>query len=188
MSPKSGRSRLIVALLATAIAALALTAGAQAKLVGEFTRFANCEYKNTEVKKCLYSTTKAGEVVLGSKEVPIEKPVTLQGGVKAVGEDEFGQFVAPTVGEALSKSPQSVPGGLAGLVNCKKISEPILRAACELALENGVTGASSTLELAQSPSNIRVSENHLAGEAETALEMPVKFHLENPFLGSNCYV
>jgi hypothetical protein len=81
-----------------------------------------------------------------------------------------------------------VPGGLAGLVNCKEIKEPILRISCELALENGVTGANSTLELARPASEIRISENNLAGEVGTALRMPVKFHLENPFLGSNCYV
>jgi hypothetical protein len=188
MSVNSRRLRLLTALLATAIAAFGISASAQAKLVGEFTRFANCEYKNTEVKKCLYSVTESGEVVLGTKKVPIVNPVTLQGGVRAVGEDEFGQFVAPESGPALSKAPQPVPGGLAGLVNCKEISEPFVRFTCELALENGVTGVNSTLELARPASEIRVSENHLAGEYETALEMPVKFHLENPLLGPNCYV
>lgn len=188
MSAQSTRVRLFTALLIAAIAALGLSTSAQAKLVGEFTRFANCDYNNVEVRKCLYSVTESGEVVLGSKKVPIVNPVTLQGGVGPVGEDEFGQFVAPAKGPTLSKSPQPVPGGLAGLVNCKEIKEPFVRFTCELALENGVTGVNSTLELARPASEIRVSENHLAGEYETALEMPVKFHLENPFLGSNCYV
>jgi hypothetical protein len=112
----------------------------------------------------------------------------LEGGYGAAGEDEFSNFFAASNGVTLSKSPQPVPGGLAGLVNCKEISNVLLRISCEAALENGVTGVNSTLELAGPVSNVRISENHLSGEVETALEMPVKIHLENPFLGSNCYV
>ena len=79
-------------------------------------------------------------------------------------------------------------GGLAGIVNCKEISDFFLRISCELTFENGVTGLNSTLELARPATEIRISENNLAGEIGTALQMPVKFHLENPFLGSSCYV
>jgi hypothetical protein len=179
-------------LLAVALVVLGLTASAQAKLTGEFTKFANCPYKNPTAIKCIYAVTEGGEVVLGSKKVPIVKPVILQG---AYGEPaevkegaEFYPFIAATNGVTLSKAPQPVPGGLAGLVNCKEIGEPFLRFTCELTLENGITGVNSTLELAKPASAIRISENNLAGEIGTALQLPVKFHLENPFLGSNCYV
>jgi len=181
-----------VTLLAIGLVALGLTASAQAKLTGEFTRFANCPYKNEKAIKCIYSVTEGGEVVLGSKKVPIVNPVVLQGAYGEPAEEkegaEFYPMIAATNGVTLSKSPQPVPGGLAGLVNCKEIKEPIFRATCELALENGVTGVNSTLELARPASEIRISENNLAGEIGTALQLPVKFHLENPFLGSNCYV
>ena len=164
-----------------------MTAGAQAKLTGGFTKFANCEYKNIEVKKCIVAVTESGEVVLGSKKVPIVKPVTLQGGYgKAV--EGFSKFYGATNGVTLSKAAQPVPGGLTGLVNCKEISEPFLRFSCELTFENGITGLNSTLELAKPASSIRISENNLAGEEGIALELPVKVHLENPFLGSSCYV
>jgi hypothetical protein len=180
------------ALLAVALLALGLSSGAQAKLTGEFTRFANCPYKNEKAIKCIYSVTEGGEVVLGSKKVPIVNPVVLQGAYGEPAEEkegaEFYPFIAATNGVTLSKAAQPVPGGLAGLVNCKEIKEPILRIACELALENKATGASSTLELAKPASDIRISENNLAGEIGTALQLPVKFHLENPFLGANCYV
>jgi hypothetical protein len=168
--------------------ALGLSAGAQAKLVGNYTKFAQCPYPNTEVRKCIYSTTNSGEVVLGSKKVPIVNPVVLQGGYGAIGEDEFSKFYAATNGITLSKAAQPVPGGLAGIINCKEIKDFFLRISCEVTFENGLTGLNSTLELAKPASNIRVSENHLAGEFDTALEMPVKVHLENPFLGSGCYV
>jgi hypothetical protein len=175
------------ALLALALATLGLAGPAQAKLTGEFTQFANCEYKNTEVKKCIYSVTESGEVVLGAKKVPIEKPVVLQGGYGAADEKEFSKFYGATNGITLSKSPQNVPGGLLGIVPSAS-SPPLVKALIKFFLENSLTGVNSTLELAKPASEIRISENHLAGGYETALEMPVKVHLENPFLGKNCYV
>jgi hypothetical protein len=180
------------ALLLTALVALGLTAGAQAKLTGEFTRFANCPYTNAKAIKCIYAVTEGGEVVLGSKKVPIVKPVILQGAyaepVEVKEGAEFYPFLAATNGVTLSKAAQPVPGGLAGIVNCKEIKEFFLRVSCELTFENGVTGLNSTLELAKPATDIRISENNLAGEIGTALQMPIKFHLENPFLGSECYV
>jgi hypothetical protein len=184
---KHSKGRVLVALLIAALAALALSASAQAKLTGAFTRFQQCPYTNAEVKKCIYSLTESGEVVLGSKKVPIVNPVTLQGGVTATSET-FGKLVPATNGVTLSKTPQPVPGGLAGIVNCKEISEPFLKFACELTFENGLTGLNSTLELAKPANEVLVSEFHLATEEGIALKMPIKIHLENPFLGSSCYV
>jgi hypothetical protein len=179
----------MVALLFAALVVLAVTATAQAKLTGEFTKFEQCPYTNLEVRKCIYSVTESGEVVLGSKKVPIEKQVVLQGGYGPVSEETgFSKFYAASNGITLSKAAQNVPGGLSGLVNCKEIKDFFLRISCEVTFENGVTGLTSTLELARPASEIRISENNLAGEAGVALEMPVKFHLENPFLGSSCYV
>ena len=189
---KHKSSRAGIALVMVMATVLALTATAQAKLTGNYTKFAQCPYPNLEVKKCVYSVTESGEVVLGSKKVPIVNPVTLQGGYGVGIEEkegaEFAQFYAATNGVTLSKTPQPVPGGLAGLVNCKEISDTLLRLTCEATLENGVTGVNSTLELAKPASDIRISENNLAAEIGTALELPVKVHLENPFLGSSCYV
>jgi hypothetical protein len=179
--------RATAALLITALAALGLAGSAQAKLTGNYTKFAQCPYKNLEVKKCILSLTKSGEVVLGSKKVPIVNTVTLQGGAGKQVEG-YAPFFAASNGITLSKTPQPVPGGLAGIVNCKEISDFFLRISCEVTFENGVTGLNSTLELARPASEIVVSENNLAAEEGVALKLPVKVHLENPFLGSNCYV
>jgi hypothetical protein len=184
--------RALTALLLTALVALSFAGVAQAKLTGNYTKFAQCPYKNEELLKCIYNVTTSGEVVLGSKKVPIVNPVVLQGGYGEAIEEkegaEFAKFYAATNGITLSKAAQPVPGGLAGIVNCKAISDFFLRISCEVTFENGVTGLNSTLELARPASEIRVSENNLAGETGTALQMPVKVHLENPFLGSGCYV
>jgi hypothetical protein len=167
---------------------LALSASAQAKLTGAFTRFAQCPYKNEEVRKCILSVTESGEVVLGSKKVPIVNPVTLQGGAGPINEEEIAKMFAAKNGVTLSKTPQPVPGGLAGLVNCKEIKDFFLRISCEVTFENGFTGLNSTLELARPVSEMLISESRLAGEEGVALKMPIKVHLENPFLGASCYV
>jgi hypothetical protein len=183
---KHRRRALGTALLAVALAALGLAGTAQAKLTGEYTRFANCPYTNLEVKKCLLSTTTSGEVILGKKVVPITKSVVLQGGAGKQVEG-IAPFFAASNGITLSKAPQNVPGGLLGIV--PDASSPFLvKALIKFFLENSLTGVNSTLELAKPASEIRVSENNLASEEGVALKMPVMVHLENPFLGKSCYV
>jgi hypothetical protein len=182
------RTRVVcTALLAVALAALGLAGTAQAKLTGNYTRFAQCPYSNLEVIKCIISITESGEVVLGNKKVPIEKAVTLQGGYGTVGEDEFSKFFAASNGITLAKVPQNVPGGLLGIVP-EASSPALVKALIKFFLENSLTGVNATLELAKTASDIRVSENNLAAEEGAALELPVKVHLENPFLGKNCFV
>jgi hypothetical protein len=190
MRKKQTRTRTARAAVAlVALACLGLASSASATLTGEFTHFAQCPYTNPEVRRCVAATTTGGTVALGSKSVPIVNPVLVQGGYGPVGEDEFAEgFFAAKNGITLAKVPQPVPGGLAGLVNCKEIANFILRASCELTFENGLTGLNSTLELAKPASAIRISENHLAEEFDIALEMPIKIRLENPLLGSECYV
>jgi len=113
--------------------------------------------------------------------------ITLQGGLHE-NEDESLNFIAAEDGNTLSKTPQKVPGGLAGLVKCNEISNFVERIACELIFENGVTGVNATTELAAPASSIGINIGNLLGATGTALSLPVKVHLENPFLGSSCYV
>lgn len=185
----STKSLRIVASVASALAVclLALPAVASAH-EGEYARFNNCASTNPSVFKCLSATTFGGEVVLGKKKVPIVNPVPLQGGFTKPNEAGLSQFIGATNGVTLTPVAQPVPGGLAGLVNCKEISNGILRVLCEATFENGLTGVNSTLELARPASEIVISEPNLASEEGLALKLPVKVHLENPLLGSECYV
>jgi hypothetical protein len=176
------------AMCLAALAALVFAGSASAKLTGEFAKFAQCPYNNLEVKKCLLSETIGGEVVLGSKKVPITNKAYIQGGFsKPNPETGFSKFFEALNGITLSKAPQSVPGGLLGIVPPEK-SPTLVKLLSAFFFENGLTGINSTLELAKPASEIKISENHLAEEVGVALEMPVKVHLENPFLGKSCYV
>jgi hypothetical protein len=124
---------------------------------------------------------------VGSKTTPIVHPVTLQGGYTEENAEGESKFFAAVKGETLSKTPQPVPGGLLGLVNPEDF-EPPVREVLELVLQNGYTGVNATLELALPANEITLDSNDLLGEHGVALHLPVKIHLENPFLGESCYV
>jgi hypothetical protein len=168
------------------IAALATAAPALATPEGEFAPFADCPLSNPATVLCLYAKTEGGEFVVGKETVPITKAITLQGGVEFTESGE--KLIAAENGETLSKTPQKVPGGLAGLVKCNEISNFFERIACELVFENGVTGVNATTELAGPASNVTLNTVNLILEKETALSLPIKVHLENPLLGSGCYI
>ena len=175
------------ALLLVIIASLGLTASASAKLSGNYSKFANCPYTNPEASKCIYSTTVGGEVVFGSRKVPIVNPAVLQGAYTEPDAKGFAKFIGATNGITLSKADQPVPGGLVGIVPPEG-SPPLVKAVTTLISENDLTKVSATLELAKPPSSIRFSEKNLGGEEGTALSLPIKIHLENPFLGPSCYI
>ncbi len=181
------------ALAIVAVAMLSIAGTASAELTGAFTRFKFCPRTGSEATRCVYSVTDGGEVVLGSKTVPIVNPVTLQGGYGKPNFDEespeflFSKFFAASNGVTLSKTPQPVPGGLLGILPPES-SPPVIKALVKVATENGLTGVNSTLELARPASEIKISENHLAEAEGVALVLPLKARLENPVLGSSCYV
>ena len=176
------------AMFVIALASLGLAGSAQAKLVEPFIKFQYCPWHNAEVARCVYATTNSGEVKLGNKSVPIEKPVVLQGGISEPNETtKFSKFFEPTNKITLSKAAQNVPGGLAGIVP-EASSPPLVKALIKFFFENKITGLTSTLELAKPASEIQMSESNLARREGVALKMPVKVHLENPFLGKSCYV
>ena len=178
----------MVAVAAAVVAMAAVASSAFATPTGEFAVFAQCPLSNSSLNACLNAKSESGEFVAGKQKVPITNPITLQGGLIENAETGALTFVAAANGVTISKSPQTVPGGLAGLINCKEIKEILLRISCELVFENKTTGVTETTELAAPASSIGINEGNLIGETGTALSLPVKVHLENPFLGSSCYL
>lgn len=187
------RSRLMVlAMMLTALSVVIGAASASAAPKGEFAVFADCPTSNPELSACLVSRTESGEITIGSTAVPIKATQTLQGGFI---EEESGalKFVGAADGNTFSKTPQKVPGGLLSLVKCNEIKgegffEKAERATCEAIFENGVTGVNATTELAAPASSIGLNEEAFLGGIGTAVSLPVKVKLENPLLGSECYI
>jgi len=187
---RGARALLTCAILAVTVAALSVASPASATPKGEFEVFADCPL--TTATACVHASTESGEFVVGNKTVPIEKAITLQGGLNELENGEL-EFVAAKDGNTLSKAAQKVPGGLAGLIKCNEIKgsgllEKLERGTCETIFENGVTGVTATTELAKPASQIKISLAHLLNAEGTALELPIKVHLENPLLGSACYL
>jgi hypothetical protein len=184
---------------AVALAALLVGLGATASQAlakeptGDFAVFKQCPRFTAGVQLCLYSETQSGEVTLNKQTVPIEKTIVLQGGIKIAEGTGAESFVGALNGETLSKAPQKVPGGLAGLVKCNEIKgtgllEVAARVACELVFENTLTGVNAVTELARPANEIGINGSNLVNSEGVALSLPLKVHLENPLLGSECYI
>jgi hypothetical protein len=183
------RSALVAAVsLGALMLAVASPALAAKHPKGEFAGFKECPTNNAEVEDCITAKTEGGEFQIGKEKVPITNPITLSGGVDHFGSSSETFFPAENPANTLSNSPQKVPGGLLGLVKCPEISNFIERIACELVFENGATGVNATTEIAGSPSSIKISAGSLLAGVGTALALPIKIHLENPLLGSSCYI
>ena len=172
--------------LLVSISAGVLAGAAAATPKGAFAVFSDCP--TTVAEGCIYSKTESGEFVIGKQAVPITNPVYLQSGFSENPATGKLELIGAADGKTLSKTPENVPGGLLDFVNCKEISNFFERVACELVFENKTTGVSATAELAGTPKPIPFSENNLLEGEKTVFTLPLKFHLENPFLGSACYI
>jgi hypothetical protein len=189
------RRVLLIAVAAIApVGVLGMTASAQAAPKGIFSVFAQCPATVPGVTLCTYAQITSGEVKIGSTAVPINKTITLQGGgIHTEAPGEYFLFPAKN-GESLSKTELNVPGGLTDLVNCTEIKgegffEKFERGACKAIFENSLTGVTATTELVANehdPALLNVANT--LGATGTALTLPVRVRLNNPLLGSGCYI
>jgi hypothetical protein len=156
----------VLAVLGAVAVMLALVPAAMAKTPAPgYAQFAGCpsQEENAAVTGCFRSVISGGYFQMGSKNVPIENPLTLSGGY-----NEEGAFLGFNSNGGLSKAKQKVPGGVIGLTGLTWLAEFL-----------GINALTlyATTELAGNPQPL----------AEPAY-LPIKVHLENAALGSNCYV
>jgi len=171
-------------------ALLVPTSSALAAPKGEFVNFAQCPLTNPALEQCFYSASVGGEVTTGAKTVPIKNKQVLQGGVDYVVEGNlFGpiNFLAAANGDTFSKTPQAVPGGLLG-VTAPTWWPKLLQDLFNQTINEGFTGVTATTELAAPVSSIKLNFGNSFLQSGTALELPVKIKLSNPFLGNSCYI
>ena len=186
--PHRGRSvvRLapLLAVAAVSFAALGLASPALAlKPTGDFVNFGDCPLKVTGVNICVFAQTSGGEFKISSTAVPITKTITLQGGIIETEEGEE-TFINAADGNTLSKTPQTVPGGLLKILAPEFFPEPLKKIFNEF-INKGITGVTATTELV---GTVGINTQNLISRTGTALSLPVRVHLENSFLGNNCYV
>lgn len=178
--------------LAVAVLAVALVpaSSASATLTGPWVKFQQCPTANLTVDFCVYAETTSGTFTMGNKAVPIKTPVILKGGTNYTNAElPLGpqEFFAPTDGQTLSKSPQPVPGGLTGVV-APSWWPQVLKDLFNETINNGFTGVQATVELAGPASSVKLTPQNIITQEGIALSMPVKVKLDNPFLGSSCYI
>lgn len=154
------------ALLAAAVVAPA--AHAATPLPG-YTQFKGCPSIAEKSKSlvCVRTEVTGGNLKMGNKNVPIEKPIVLIGGT----DGNLQNFVYNSDG-GLRPAKQKVPGGVIGL-----------------------TGLTWLLEFFGSDALTLYAVTELAGTPdvnifEEPVELPIKAHLETPsgVLGKNCYI
>lgn len=187
----SPASRHALRVCAAAVSALALSmllaSSALAKSPkGNFAVFVQCP--TATATTCFYMSGTGGELRLHKETIPITKTVIVQGGIERNSKTGAETFIAASNGETLSKTPEALPGGLTGLLNCREISNPIEKILCEEEFEGGHTAVNVIAELAKPASEIGISKPNFLKDEGVSLKLPVKIRLENPLLGSECYI
>jgi hypothetical protein len=163
------RHRKLFVVAASALASMALVASAAeaAAPAAPYQDFAGCPSRaeNQFVGSCVKYTFSGGSIGLGNREIPVTNPIVLRGGFEQI----TGNFLYNAEG-GIVPVKQTVPGGLIGMTGMPWLDEA-LGSKEKLKLY-------ATVELAGSPSSVN----------ELPFAVPVKVHLENPYIGSSCYV
>lgn len=166
---QSKTARLLGAAITALLAVALMVPAAQAAETAEgFEQFSGCPTpeESPETPICIRSDVTGGHLQTGSKDVPIENPLLLSGGV----DFAFEGFTAGPEG-GLSKTAQKVPGGVLGLTGLTWLLEFFGSEALTLY---------ATTELAGIPSGFTIE----------TVTLPIKVHLTSPsgVLGNNCYI
>jgi hypothetical protein len=181
------RKFLRTAVLTTAVSAAALGMSSTAMAAGptgELAQFKYCPYQNTAVSTCIKALTTSGSFKLGTASVPITSTITLQGGLSFDPGTGTTTFVnAANGGTTLSATPLNVPGGLLGLVNPGGFFGLL-----EQAFENAVSSANGVTATAELVGPVGFNFSAYVSASGAAITLPIRVHLENPFLGPSCYV
>jgi len=189
-SRRSGRLRTAAAALGAGslLAALgAAPASAASAPTGLYTGMGTCPLSSSALQDpnngavgCVVAVVNGGSFTIGSHVVtiPASSPVTTKFGVYWPNNGPTATFpdgnsteifstVAPTDGKELTAAPLDVP--IPGIAN----------------FWPGVTSAITQIELAGPITDFAPLA---AGESYPVFKLPIKLHLENAFLGPNCYV
>lgn len=167
MKLRHRRIFIVVALVALASMAALASAASAAKPASPYEDFAGCPSPAEQpfVGDCLKWEFFGGQIGFGNREIPVTIPIILRGGI----EQETANFLYNSEG-GIVPVKQQVPGGLVGLTGYKWLDEALGK--------SELLKLYATVELAGNPGSLN----------EPPFTVPVKIHLENPFIGNSCYV
>ncbi|MFF9853881.1 hypothetical protein [Streptomyces litmocidini] len=131
--------------------------------------------------QCVSSSSAGGSIKLGNTTV-VTGRTNLQIGV-IQNADGTNTVVPPPAGSLIADSA-TVPGGLLGLMCPSDI--PFITDICRQLSDADLNKITATVESVGTPSEF----DQIAGVLTDMpiVRIPVRIHLQNPFLGSNCYI
>jgi hypothetical protein len=96
----------------------------------------------------------------------------------------LGNVVSAPKGRTLVAAPAEVPGGLVGLMCPSNVL--LVTQLCEEATHNDLNNVTAQVRLAGTPTDFSVVGGLITGRP--IVNLPVKIQLQNPLLGSSCYI
>jgi hypothetical protein len=180
---KKGLVRSLVATVAAGVATVGIAGTAVAAPTGEYADFNGCPY--TSVTSCVYSKTTSGSIKLGNSDVPITSstPIYLRGGIRDNLDGTQTWFNATGGVPTLSPTPLKVPGGLIGLVSTGGFTGFLIDV-----FNAAVADVNDVYATAELVGQVRFNLANIVGQTGEGVYLPVRVKLDNPFLGSGCYI
>lgn len=187
----NGLRGLLIAATAVVVGALAAPAVATATPApaGEWAAFSGCPVDAPAmsaadgvdiIAACLGGGAPGGTIVMGGTTMSVGA-VNLQFGMLNAGGTY--SLVQPANG-GLSGDPIEVPGGLLGLMCPSDI--PVISQICDAVVGSPLNTVTATLEPAGQATDFDLGAAVTTGRP--IMTLPVKIHLQNPFLDQNCYI
>jgi hypothetical protein len=196
MRPVSTRLRAGLLATCTALTVLVTVGPASAdsapvtQLGGNWAPFTRCPVDDppmlaadgrAEIVQCIASHAASGSIKLGSTEVVTGASDLQAGVVQHTGGAPT--LVAPA-GGALIADSADIPGGLLGLMCPSDI--PVISDICWQITNGTLNRITATVESAGAPTGFDLTAGATSGRP--ILSIPVRIHLQNPFLGGSCYI
>lgn len=131
---------------------------------------------------CLVSDSQSGSVTMGSITAPTGD-VNLQLGLVENNTTGATTLVTPA-GGAISAAPVTIPGGLLGLMCPSSI--PAVTAVCNEITSTSLNTVTAVVQPAGDPTDFSLAAG--LGSGQPIVTIPIKIQLQNPLLGSSCYL
>ncbi|MEU0132789.1 hypothetical protein ABZ172_01930 [Streptomyces sp. NPDC006296] len=172
----------------TATPAGAATAAAQ--LNGAWAPFDRCPVDapamlatdgDVDVPLCVTSTSPNGTIKLGNTTATTGSTNLQFGVVQHPAEGTY--TVVPPAAGSLVSGKTTIPGGLLGLMCPSNV--PVVSAVCGQITDATLNKVTATVESAGTPTEFSLVAGISSGPI---VKLPVRIRLENPLLGSNCYL
>lgn len=161
-----------------------------ASLNGQWSPFTRCPVEDpamlavdgrAQISFCIAASSPGGTFKLGNTTAAAGD-TGLQFGITGARNPPWA-VVAPA-GGVIAGAPVDVPGGLLGLM-CPS-GDPVVASVCSLITDSNLNRVTATVEAADNPTDFSISAGLQVGTPIVTL--PIKVRLQNPLLGSTCYI